>query len=172
VGNGPVTFIDPLGLFPEDVIGGDDPSQYIDDPDDSDGSEAASMVLDFVPVVSEIKGLIEMVSGKDLLTGECLGKGRYLVLLGPLSKVKNAAKIGKIVRSSYQKKKFLKQLALDRKNPKWMNQWLKKGKVPPGYQVEHVKPLSIGGADKPSNMKLRDIDMHKTHHKYYHPWRD
>jgi RHS repeat-associated protein len=95
VGNGPSNLFDPLGLFTEGTIGGDDLSQYVDEPSsDSGGMETASMVLDFVPVVSEIKGLIEMVNGKDLLTGECLGKGRYLALLGPVAKVGKVAKIG------------------------------------------------------------------------------
>ena len=51
-----------------------------------------------------------------------------------------------------------------------MNQWLKEGKVPPGHQVDHLEPLSIGGKDIPMNMRLKDIASHKTRHKYYRPW--
>jgi len=76
------------------------------------------------------------------------------------------------VRSSAQKAKFLKQLGESGKAPKWMNQWLKEGKVPPGYEVDHIKPLSIGGEDIPSNMRLVDIDFHHLHHSpgFYRPW--
>jgi len=74
------------------------------------------------------------------------------------------------VRSGAQKSAFLKQLADGGKSPKYMNQWLKQGKVPPGYQVDHIKPLSIGGKDVPANMRLQGTDLHTTHHKYYRPW--
>ncbi|MFW5754888.1 MAG: RHS repeat-associated core domain-containing protein [Marinilabiliaceae bacterium] len=74
-------------------------------------------------------------------------------------------------RNQYQKKIFLKNLAKSGKNPSWMNQWLQKGKVPPGYEVDHIVPLSVGGVDKPSNMRLQGQDLHKNHHRFYHPWR-
>jgi hypothetical protein len=75
-------------------------------------------------------------------------------------------------RNQAQKSLFLKNAANSGMYPKWMNQWLKKGKVPPCYNVDHIKPLSIGGKDLPSNMRLLDIDFHKNiHHKYYSPWR-
>ena len=73
-------------------------------------------------------------------------------------------------RSQAAKSFFLKQLGASGKAPKWMNQWLSNGKVPPGYQVDHIKPLSIGGADSPLNMRLLDTQMHKVHHKFYAPW--
>ncbi|EPH5060257.1 RHS repeat-associated core domain-containing protein, partial [Escherichia coli] len=73
-------------------------------------------------------------------------------------------------RSMAERSRFLKQLAESGKAPKWMNQWLVKGKVPPGYHVDHIVPISIGGADAPSNMRLMDIMTHTTHHKYYRPW--
>ncbi|EDS4738620.1 HNH endonuclease [Salmonella enterica subsp. enterica serovar Oranienburg] len=69
-----------------------------------------------------------------------------------------------------ERSRFLKQLAESGKTPRWMNQWLLKGKVPPGYHVDHIIPISIGGADAPSNMRLIDIMTHTTHHKYYRPW--
>lgn len=74
------------------------------------------------------------------------------------------------VRSSAVKSQFLKGLAENGNAPKWMNQWLKKGKVPPGYHVDHIKPISVGGPDLPSNMRLLTIDLHKTHHRFYRPW--
>jgi hypothetical protein len=75
------------------------------------------------------------------------------------------------VRSQAQKSLFLKNAANSGKYPKYMNQWLRNGKVPPGYHVDHIKPLSIGGKDAPSNMRLLDIDFHiNIHHKYYRPW--
>lgn len=57
--------------------------------------------------------------------------------------------------------------------PKWMNQWFSKGKVPPGYHVDHIKPISIGGKDVPANMRLLDIDFHiNIHHKLFRPWQN
>jgi hypothetical protein len=76
------------------------------------------------------------------------------------------------VRSASQKAKYLQSLLKGRKAPKWANEWLMKGKVPPGHHVDHISPLSTGGKDIPENMRLQGIDLHKTHHKYYHPWRD
>jgi len=34
-------------------------------------------------------------------------------------------------------------------------------KVPRGYQVDHIRPLSEGGSDTPSNMQLLTIQQHK-----------
>ncbi len=75
------------------------------------------------------------------------------------------------VRSQAQKSLFLKNAADSGMYPRWMNQWLKRGKVPPGYHVDHIKPLSVGGKDVPSNMRLLDIDFHiNIHHYFYRPW--
>jgi hypothetical protein len=74
------------------------------------------------------------------------------------------------VRSSAAKARFLKTVSASGSAPKWMNQWLRRGKVPPGHHVDHIKPLSIGGADTPANMRLLDIDLHTTHHRFYRPW--
>ncbi|MEJ1414891.1 MAG: HNH endonuclease signature motif containing protein [Candidatus Sedimenticola sp. (ex Thyasira tokunagai)] len=74
------------------------------------------------------------------------------------------------VRSQAVKSQYLKGLAGGGKSPKWMNQWLQKGKVPPGHEVDHIKPLSIGGKDASSNMRLLNKATHDTHHKFYRPW--
>jgi hypothetical protein len=74
------------------------------------------------------------------------------------------------VRNQAVKQKFLKSLADDPNTSSWMKAWLKKGRVPPGYNVDHIKPLSILGPDIPANMRLQGIDLHLTHHKYYRPW--
>jgi len=34
-------------------------------------------------------------------------------------------------------------------------------KTPPGYEVDHIVPLSKGGADEPYNMQLLPKEMHK-----------
>ncbi|WP_369793097.1 VENN motif pre-toxin domain-containing protein [Thermopetrobacter sp. TC1] len=75
-------------------------------------------------------------------------------------------------RNRAAKKFFLRQLAASGKAPKWMNQWLIKGKVSPGYEVDHIKPLSIGGEDSPLNMRLLDIKTHREWHTIYSPWRN
>jgi hypothetical protein len=53
-----------------------------------------------------------------------------------------------------------------------MNQWLRQGKVPPGFEVDHMKALSVGGLDDPSNMRLLDKAFHDLHHSpgHYRPW--
>jgi RHS repeat-associated protein len=78
--------------------------------------------------------------------------------------------ITKVVRSAARKRLFLKQLAEHPNTPSWQRQWLREGRNPPGYQVDHIKPLSIGGADIPSNMRLVLKSDHDLHHKYYRPW--
>lgn len=74
------------------------------------------------------------------------------------------------IRSMAARGQYLKSLADDYRTPSWMKPWLEKGRVPPGYDVDHIKPLSIGGADTPANMRLQGADLHDIHHKFYRPW--
>lgn len=53
----------------------------------------------------------------------------------------------KVKRSESAKKQFLKSKGYKR--------------VPPGYEVDHIIPLSRGGRDVPSNMQLIPKSMHK-----------
>lgn len=53
----------------------------------------------------------------------------------------------KVKRSSSAKNEFLKSKGYS--------------KVPNGYQVDHIIPLSQGGRDVPSNMQLITIEQHK-----------
>lgn len=53
----------------------------------------------------------------------------------------------KVERSSSAKEEFLKSKGYKT--------------IPKGYQIDHVVPLSEGGADKPSNMQLIPIEQHK-----------
>ena len=76
------------------------------------------------------------------------------------------------VRSSAARSRFLRGLGESGKTPKWMNQWLTKGKVPPGYNVDHIRPLSIGGTPGSENMRLYLKADHDMWHSYYHPWRE
>jgi len=76
---------------------------------------------------------------------------------------------GRVVRSVAQRNSYLRG-ALDRL-PKWMRGFINRGRVPPGHQVDHVTPLSVGGADVPANMRLRTIADHRTRHQFYRPWR-
>ncbi|WP_435924041.1 RHS repeat-associated core domain-containing protein [Paenibacillus sp. DYY-L-2] len=54
-----------------------------------------SMALDFVPIIGNAKGIIEAVTGRDLITGEKLAAWeRALAIAGPLGKtVRNGAKV-------------------------------------------------------------------------------
>ena len=74
------------------------------------------------------------------------------------------------VRSSAVKGRYLRSLVDDYRTPSWMKQWLREARVPPGYEVDHIKPLSIGGPDTPANMRLRSEGLHDMWHKYYDPW--
>jgi len=73
-------------------------------------------------------------------------------------------------RSSGARAQYLRSLVDDYRTPSWMKQWLKQGRTPPGYEVDHIVPLSIGGPDTPANMRLQGADLHDIHHKYYDPW--
>ena len=74
------------------------------------------------------------------------------------------------VRSLTQRNLFLRELAASGKAPRWMNQYLPRGKVPAGYEVDHLKPLSIGGLDTAENMRLKLFLDHRNRHRYYMPW--
>lgn len=76
------------------------------------------------------------------------------------------------VRSQAAKQQFLRSMADDPNIPSWMKQWLSEQRVPPGYEIDHIRPLSIGGPDTPANMRLQGIDLHRRHHYHYHPWRN
>lgn len=52
----------------------------------------------------------------------------------------------KVERSENAKHLFLRQLGLTR--------------VPPGMNVDHIRPLSQGGSDTPSNMQLISVEAH------------
>jgi hypothetical protein len=73
-------------------------------------------------------------------------------------------------RSTAIRNEYLRSLVHDYRTPSWMIPWLERGRVPPGYQVDHIIPLSIGGADALRNMRLQAIDLHRIHHRYYRPW--
>lgn len=53
----------------------------------------------------------------------------------------------KVKRSAANKTKFLKSIGLK--------------KVPEGYEIDHIIPLTEGGTDDPSNMQLLTIEEHK-----------
>ena len=53
----------------------------------------------------------------------------------------------KVERNGSAKKQFLKSKGYNR--------------VPPGYEVDHIVPLSKGGRDEPSNMQLIPKSVHK-----------
>ena len=73
-------------------------------------------------------------------------------------------------RSTGARSEYLRSLTDDPNTASWLKQWLREGRVPPGHQVDHIKPLSIGGADVPANMRLQGTDLHRTHHQFYDPW--
>lgn len=52
----------------------------------------------------------------------------------------------KVDRSSSNRQKFLKSRGYE--------------KTPPGYEVDHITPLSKGGADEPYNMQLIPKELH------------
>ena len=76
------------------------------------------------------------------------------------------------VRNQAARREFLKSLVDNKNTPSWMKPWLERGRVPPGYEVDHIKPLSIGGPDTPLNMRLQLESIHDLHHSpgFYRPW--
>ena len=52
-----------------------------------------------------------------------------------------------VKRSEANKREFLKSMGYDA--------------IPYGYEIDHIKPLSEGGTDDPSNMQLLTVDQHK-----------
>ena len=77
-------------------------------------------------------------------------------------------------RSMAARSGYLRSLADNPNTASWMKPWLQEGRVPPGYEVDHIKPLSIGGPDTPANMRLQGADIHTIHHSKgrYRPWED
>jgi hypothetical protein len=75
-------------------------------------------------------------------------------------------------RSAAARSQYLRSLTEDYRTPSWMKPWLEEGKCPQGYNIDHIKPLSIGGPDTPANMRLQGTDLHRLWHKWYHPWLD
>ncbi|MCL4207973.1 MAG: hypothetical protein KJ000_36260 [Pirellulaceae bacterium] len=73
-------------------------------------------------------------------------------------------------RSAAARSDFLKRLADNSDTPRWMKQWLVQGKTPPGYDVDHIVPRSVGGLDEAANMRLQARDLHRLHHQFYRPW--
>ena len=126
-----------------------------------------------VATCTALEGLLTALSGEcdlDLpdLTGDCA-----LDCLNPL----NWAGIGKAgdlmqmaKRSQAAKRKFLRDLASDPNTPSWQREWVRQGRNPPGYDVDHRNPLSTNGPDDPSNMRLVLRADHRIHHKFYRPW--
>jgi len=74
------------------------------------------------------------------------------------------------VRSQGARSQFLRSLADDYRTASSMKPWLERGQVPPGYEVDHIKPLSVGGEQVASNMRLQAVDLHRLHHRFYRPW--
>ena len=74
-----------------------------------------------------------------------------------------------LVRNVTVRNNFLKSII--KKSPRWMRNFIEKGKVPPGYNVHHINPLSAGGDDVVSNMSLKLTSDHQRWHKFYRPWK-
>jgi RHS repeat-associated protein len=66
---------------------------------------------------------------------------------------------------------FRRALAESGRAPRWMNQWLRQGRSPPGHSVDHLRARSVGGSDAASNLRLRTNADHNNRHIFYHPWR-
>jgi RHS repeat-associated protein len=65
---------------------------------------------------------------------------------------------------------FRRLLADSGRAPRWMNQWLRAGRAPPGYEVDHVVARSVGGSNAPGNLRLRTTADHRNRHRFYRPW--
>ena len=66
---------------------------------------------------------------------------------------------------------FRRSLASSGQTPRWMNQWLRQGRSPPGHEIDHLVARSAGGTNSPANLRLRTTADHRNRHLFYHPWR-
>jgi len=74
------------------------------------------------------------------------------------------------VRNEAAARQYLRSLADDYRTPSWMKPWLRDGRRPPSYEIDHMEPLSVGGSDTPANMRLQGADLHDIHHRFFRPW--
>jgi hypothetical protein len=143
---------------------------YLTDPDGVNGPESAPNVTDTTPVI--IEGVQAVMSGGTAPVAQTIVKN--VAKAGGKQAVQQIAKnnnpFANTRRTPGPKIDFLKQQAKSDKTPTWMKPWLEQGRNPPGYDVDHILPLSVGGAHDPLNMRLVLRADHRIHHKHYDPW--
>lgn len=138
---------------------------------------ARCAITDVADITTKLFDLAKFYSGGDPVSaahtlGELTGQyGDRVVIAALASGVKTASR-SKALRSTSAKRTFLRDLADNPNTPRAQKQWLRSGRNPPGYDVVHIKPLSIKGADDPANMRLILRSDHRIHHKFYRPWED
>lgn len=106
-------------------------------------------------------------SGSD--PNNCIVAAAVPDIFSPRGAAIKISRVAPAVRSVAVRNAYLKSIA--DKLPRWMQAWISKGRVPPGYQVDHIRPLSVGGRDVIENLRLRLTADHVRRHRFYHPWR-
>jgi hypothetical protein len=76
-------------------------------------AQGASLTVDFIPVVGDVKGLAEVFTGRDLITGEGLGNWRWLGLLG-LSELRHVDEVASLARGGFKYLRHLDNAAFER----------------------------------------------------------
>ncbi|MFA6542992.1 MAG: toxin TcdB middle/N-terminal domain-containing protein [Limisphaerales bacterium] len=132
-----------------------------------------------------VEGLAAAVSGRQLLAAERAtfrtwnqfqrGTAGQFTSRAETAKAWSAYKMANDIvsgssRSMAARSAYLRSLAEDWRTPSWQKPFLREGRVPPGYEVDHITPLSVGGSDTPANMRLQGTDLHEMWHKRYRPW--
>ena len=189
-GNNPVGFSDPFGLNPcDDAEKRRDPGKCtlveeaykaLTDWLNSKAGQAATALADGIRVIGEaitspIPGgeeFTESLAGTSF-SGERLSRSERVdrVTIGgaKVAALPVLGMAGTVTRNITVRNTFLReQLPW---LPKWMRGFIERGRVPPGYNVDHRVPLSVGGQDVGSNMRLILKADHVLHHFFYHPWR-
>lgn len=151
-----------------------------------DKVQAASMQMDALPGIGDVKGFIEAFTGTDLVTGETLSTGSRLLGLVFLSELRTIGKVADAVKTGTKGgeragKDFTpkgKQEVIDANKQKNSGQTVcencgtdtvpakksKKGETPPGNetQVDHIYPKSKGGDGDPSNGQVLCRDCNRA----------
>ncbi len=174
-GDNPVNGEDPMGLTPCEPVYGGEGTETLTGNSMKEISVAGNFLGWFCPLENDpSRGSIYRRNLGDLSMVENLFTNSYLgsVAGGHFNPVSIGIPFIPGVgpsRSIAVRNLFLRE---NLKNlPKWMRGFINRGKVPPGFNVDHIKPLSIGGEDAISNMRLLDAATHRLWHTLYHPWR-
>jgi RHS repeat-associated protein len=154
-------------VYPTDPVNNSDPSGQFLIP----AAIAAAAIFNYAMMANDAYTFVKRPTAANFgwLALSALPGDEYLKAGRAGFRATAAVRTAPVARSASVRSQFLKTQVGN--SAKWMKPWLTAGKVPPGYQVHHLRALSDGGADAANNLRLLLTADHKLVHKYYHPWR-